>query len=142
MTIQSLLTEKGSEVVTISADKTLKQAADALAARNFGSLIVSETGRSVDGILSERDIVRAFASKGAAAMETKVGDVMTREVVTCQRSDRIDRIMGVMSTRKFRHIPVIEDGELVGVISMTDIMRRRLQDVEHEATALREFIST
>ena len=141
MTVQSILNAKGSHVVTIRAGATLADAAQAMAEGNFGALVVSEAGETVDGIISERDIVRWMALHGPEAMAAPVGDAMTREVVTCSRSDRIDDVMAKMSERVFRHMPVTEGDRLVGMVSMTDIMRKKLADVQHEANALRSFIA-
>lgn len=140
MTVQSILTAKGTEVVSTSAKATLREAAEAMTKGKFGALVVSETGKTVDGILSERDIVHMVAEHGAGALDMKVADAMTTTVVTCNRTDRIDDIMAQMSERHFRHMPVIEDGTLVGMVSMTDIMRKKLADLHHEASALRDFI--
>jgi CBS domain-containing protein len=140
MSVERLLRTKGSAVVTIRPDATLADVTHELAAGNFGALIVSDDGRSVNGIISERDVVRTLANEGASALDRKVRDVMTTEVVTCSPSDRVDDMMEVMSNRRFRHLPVVRDGELCGVISMTDLMRKRLDDIEHEASAMRDFI--
>jgi CBS domain-containing protein len=141
MSVERLLRTKGSAVVTIRPDATLADVTHELAVGNFGALIVSEDGRSVNGIISERDVVRTLANEGASALDRKVRDVMTTEVVTCAPSDRVDDMMEVMSNRRFRHLPVVRDGELCGVISMTDLMRKRLDDIEHEANAMRDFIA-
>ena len=141
MTVQSILNAKGSDVVTVQAGATLADAAQAMAKGNFGALVVSDTGETVEGIISERDIVRWVALHGPEALSAAVGDAMTREVVTCSRSDRVDDVMAKMSERVFRHMPVTEGDRLVGMVSMTDIMRKKLADVQHEANALRSFIA-
>ena len=141
MTVEKLLQTKGSTVVTIRPDASLADVTHELAAGNFGALIVSANGREVIGIISERDIVRSLAKEGASALDRKVSDVMTTEVFSCAPSDRVDDMMAVMSNRRFRHMPVIENGVLCGVISMTDVMRKRIDEVQHEADAMRTFIT-
>jgi CBS domain-containing protein len=141
MTVERLLRTKGSAVVTIRPDATLADVTHELAAGNFGALVVSEDGRSVAGIISERDVVRTLAKEGASGLDRKVRDVMTADVVTCAPGDRVDDMMTVMSNRRFRHLPVVRDGELCGVISMTDLMRKRMDEIEHEANAMRDFIA-
>ena len=141
MTVEKLLRTKGSTVVTIGPDASLADVTHELAAGNFGALIVSADGREVIGIISERDIVRSLAKEGASALDRKVSDVMTTEVFSCAPSDRVNDMMAVMSNRRFRHMPVIENGVLCGVISMTDVMRKRIDEIQHEADAMRTFIT-
>ena len=141
MTVQSILSTKGSECVTTSGTASLRDAAKAMAEGRFGALVVSATGDTVDGIISERDIVRAVAEHGSSALDLPVSRAMTKDVITCQRGDRVDAVMGIMSEKHFRHMPVVEGERLVGMVSMTDIMRKKLDDVQHEATALRDFIA-
>ena len=141
MTVERLLRIKGHEVVTIRPQATLADVAHELSAGKFGALIVSEDGRSIQGIISERDLVQAVAAHGASALDLKVEEVMTRDVVTCAVQDKVDHLMAVMSHRRFRHLPVVENGVLCGVISMTDVMRHRLDEVEVEASHMRNFIA-
>ena len=141
MTVERLLRIKGHEVVTIRPQATLADVAHELSVGKFGALIVSEDGRSVLGIISERDLVRAIAAHGASALDLKVEQEMTRDVVTCAIKDKVDHLMAVMSHRRFRHLPVVENGVLCGVISMTDVMRHRLDEVEVEASHMRDFIA-
>ena len=141
MTVERLLRTKGNAVVTIRPDASLADASHELAARNIGALVVSEDGREVSGIISERDVVRSLANGGASALDRKVRDVMTTEVVTCAPADRVDDMMAVMANRRFRHLPVMQDGVLCGVISMTDLMRKRIDEIQHEADAMRSFIT-
>ena len=141
MTVERLLRIKGRDVVTIDAQATLADVTHELSAGNFGALIVSADGRTVQGIISERDVVRAIAARGASTLDVKVEEIMTREVVTCGLKDKVDHVISVMSHRRFRHLPVVENGILCGVISMTDVMRHRLDEVEVEANQLRDFIA-
>ena len=141
MTVQKVLAIKGTRVVTAKPANTVMQIADLLRTERIGVVVISADGKSADGILSERDIVRAIADKGAAALELTADKVMTREVVTCGRSDTVNSVMAKMNTGGFRHLPVVEDGELRGLISSTDVVRYRLEQAETEAEHLRSYIS-
>lgn len=141
MTVRHVLAEKGDEVVTLGPEKTLAEAAHLLAERRIGAVVVSGDGARVDGILSERDIVRAIAREGAAALDAKVSAYMTREVVTCAREVAIDDLMHVMTQGKFRHVPVVEEGRLVGIVSIGDVVKRRVAAIEAEARMLKEYIA-
>lgn len=141
MTVRHVLAEKGDEVVTLGPEKTLAEAAHLLSERRIGAVVVSGDGARVDGILSERDIVRAIAREGAAALDAKVSAYMTREVVTCAREVAIDDLMHVMTQGKFRHVPVVEEGRLVGIVSIGDVVKRRVAAIEAEARMLKEYIA-
>ncbi len=141
MTVERILKAKGTDVQTTPPDWTLAEVCRTLAEAKVGALVVSADRKTVLGIISERDIVRVIAAKGVAALEWPVKDAMTRQVVTCSRRDRIDDMMARMSQGHFRHMPVIENGELAGIISIGDVVKRRLDDIESEATHLREFIT-
>jgi CBS domain-containing protein len=142
MTIKSILTHKGSGVVTIEPTANLATAARLLAERRIGAVVVSGLDRRVIGILSERDIVRAFAEHGGAALEQPVSQVMTRKVATCTAEETIVSIMERMTDGKFRHVPVVEEGRLVGIISIGDVVKHRIGEIEHESAALRDYIRT
>jgi CBS domain-containing protein len=142
MTIKSILTHKGSNVVTIEPTANLAAAARLLAERRIGAVVVSGLDRRVIGILSERDIVRALAEHGGAALEQTVSQVMTRKVATCTEAETIVSIMERMTDGKFRHVPVVEDGRLVGIISIGDVVKHRIGEIEHESDALRDYIRT
>lgn len=142
MTVRSILDSKGRDVFTISPQETLGEAARLLAARSIGAIVVSDGAGGVAGILSERDIVRAFARGGMAVAEGLVGDHMTAKVVTCVESISVDEVMRVMTTHRFRHLPVVEGGRIVGVVSIGDVVKRRLADIENEHQALRDYIAT
>jgi CBS domain-containing protein len=142
MIVDRILSLKGRDVIGIRSDQTLGEAARILSDRKIGALLVSDTGEPVSGILSERDIVRALAAKGAQALEEPVADHMTRTVVTCTGKTSINDVMEVMTERKFRHVPVVEDGRLVGVISIGDVVKLRLEEIEAEAQAIRQYIAT
>ena len=142
MTIKSILTHKGNNVVTIEATVNLATAARLLAERRIGAVVVAGLDRRVIGILSERDIVRALAEHGGAALELPVSQVMTRKVATCTEAETIVGIMERMTDGKFRHVPVVEDGRLVGIISIGDVVKYRIGEIEHESAALRDYIRT
>lgn len=113
-----------------------------LAERRIGALVVTSSEREVAGIISERDIIRVLAEAGTAALELPVRQVMTREVVTCSRADTMSSIMELMTAGKFRHLPVVEEGQLIGIISIGDVIKYRVQEIEFESAALRDYIST
>jgi CBS domain-containing protein len=142
MTVRSILAHKGHDVVTIVPTATLSEAVKMLSERRIGAVIVTGADNRVAGILSERDIVRVIGERGHAALEENVGAVMTRKVVTCTETDTIAFIMERMTAGKFRHLPVVDQGRLVGVISIGDVVKSRLHEIEHETEALREYIAT
>lgn len=141
MNVEIILKAKGHEVATTKPDATLAAVAGDLVARKIGALVVSTDGDSVDGIISERDIVRAIAEAGAAALEKPVSSAMTRDVFTCSRKDSVQELMSTMSQKRIRHLPVTEDGKLCGMISIGDVVKFRIEEVEYEAEALRGFIA-
>jgi CBS domain-containing protein len=141
MLVRQVLSTKGAEVVTIAPDATLSQAASMLAQKRIGATVVSEDGRAVAGILSERDIIRAVAQDGAGALDAPVSRFMTSDVVTCSMQADIDHLMRLMTDGKFRHVPVVEDGKLAGIISIGDVVNGRLADIEAEQQALKDYIA-
>jgi CBS domain-containing protein len=142
MSVDHILLSKGRSVVTIEPDCTLGEAARLLSERRIGAVIVSGPGRPVLGILSERDIVRAVAARGAAALDEPVSRSMTEKVVTCTGQSAINDLMEMMTDGKFRHIPVVEGGALAGIVSIGDIVKHRLAEVEAETQAMRDYIAT
>ena len=128
--------------MTVQPHRTLSEAAALLAEKGIGALVVSDAGSSVLGILSERDIIRAVARGGAAALEAPVSRHMTGRVVSCTRGTAIEEIMELMTDGRFRHVPVVEDGHLVGLVSIGDVVKHRIASVEAEQQALREYIAT
>ncbi|NNG02780.1 MAG: CBS domain-containing protein [Inquilinus sp.] len=142
MNVEMILKTKGNDVVTTKPDSTLADVAATLTERKIGALVVSPDAKRVAGIVSERDIVRAIADKGVAALKMPVAEAMTRKVSTCTRADSVEKLMTTMSQGRFRHLPVVEDGKLCGMISIGDVVKFRLEEVEHEAEVLREFISS
>jgi CBS domain-containing protein len=141
MTVKAILSRKGRDVVTIDPAAAIATAVRKLAERRIGAVVVISDGRVV-GILSERDIVRALAERGAAVLSERVDAVMTRNVITCREADTVAQIMEQMTTGKFRHVPVVEDGRLVGIVSIGDVVKSRLEEIEYESQALREYIAT
>jgi CBS domain-containing protein len=142
MTVKAILSRKGRDVVTIEPTATLAQAAKLLAERRIGAVLVLGADGRVAGILSERDIVRALAERGGAGLDERVEGVMTRKVFTCSESDTVAHIMEQMTAGKFRHVPVVDEGRLVGIISIGDVVNHRLHEIESESNALREYILT
>jgi CBS domain-containing protein len=142
MNVEHILSEKGREVFTIAPDLTLAEAARTLSQRRIGALVVSDAGSPVLGILSERDIVRALAAKGPSALEEPVSGYMTGQVVTCTSHTAINDLMETMTRGKFRHVPIVENGRLIGLVSIGDIVKFRVAEIESESRALREYIAT
>ena len=142
MTVSIILAAKGREVVTIEPGATLKSAVALLAERRIGAVLVLGADNRIVGILSERDIVRAVAEAGAAALEQPVSQSMTRKVSTCTESETIASLMERMTAGKFRHLPVVDQGRLVGMISIGDVVKHRLQEMERDSAAMRDYIQT
>ena len=146
MNVKAILAAKsrnlGGDTVTIEPTADLAAAATLLAARKIGAVVILGAGGRLAGILSERDIVRALADKGADALALPVGQVMTRNVMTCTEDEEIAALMERMTSGKFRHLPVVRDGKLVGVVSIGDVVKERVQAVERELEALRDYIQT
>ena len=141
MNVETILRSKGRAVATIRPSETIGAAVGELISRNIGALVVSEDGKSVDGIISERDIVHALADHGADLLRRHVADVMTRKVINCEPSDSIEKLMAEMTNRRIRHFPVVQDGKLCGIVSIGDVVKNRLDEVEYEARSLRSFIA-
>ena len=141
MHVLDILTNKGRPtVITIGPDETMEAAARLLHSKHIGALVVSGDGDTIDGVLSERDIARSIALKGGPALAMPVRDFMTSEVVTCETTDSIASVMQTMSAGRFRHVPVIEDGQLKGMVSIGDVVKHRLEETEQEAHALRDYV--
>jgi CBS domain-containing protein len=141
MNLETILRNKGHSVATIRPDETVGSAVDQLISRNIGALVVSEDGNSVDGIISERDIVHGLADRGTGLLSLKIAEIMTRKVVTCDPSDSVEQLMAEMTNRRIRHFPVVRDGRLCGIVSIGDVVKSRLDEVEYEARSLRSFIA-
>jgi CBS domain-containing protein len=141
MTVRAILDTKGHQIESVEPDARLSAAIKILAERKIGAVLVMSQGR-VEGILSERDIVRVIGERGAAALDEPVSAVMTRKVVSCKQADTVAAIMEMMTSGKFRHLPVVEDDRVVGLISIGDIVKWRVGEYEAEQEALREYIKT
>jgi CBS domain-containing protein len=142
MIVNNILSIKGREVLTIEPSRTIGEAARILSERRIGALLVCDGKQPVSGIVSERDIVRALAAHGARALDEPVSSFMTAKVVTCTGETSINDVMELMTQQKFRHIPVVEGGRLTGIVSIGDVVKLRVEEIEAEAQAIREYIAT
>ena len=142
MTVKTILSGKGSDVTTIEPTATLEYGIRILAERGIGALVVLAADHRVIGVLSERDIVRALAERGAGALTEPLAQVMTRKVSTCTQSETVNFIMEQMTAGKFRHMPVVEQKRLVGIVSIGDVVKHRLTQMERESEALHDYIQT
>ena len=142
MTVARILAEKGREVFTTQPHRTLRYVIELLAARGVGAVVVADASMSVLGILSERDVVRVIAQHGAAALDDQVSRHMTPKVTTVTRDSTIDHVMQTMTEGRFRHLPVVEDGRLIGIVSIGDVVKRHVSALDSERQALREYIAT
>lgn len=141
MNVAAILKGKGRDVSAAPPGASLQEIAGELAARRIGALVIMD-GDRVAGIISERDIVRAIAKSGPQCLDEPVSRHMTRDVITCREHDTLDEIMSVMTTGRFRHMPVLEHGRLQGIVSIGDVVKHHIAAVEMEATALRGYIET
>lgn len=142
MTVSRILAEKGSEVFTLQPNISTMDAVNALREHKVGALVISSGNGKIDGILSERDIVRALANSGAAALDQPVSSIMTKNVVTCKPNSRVPELMEQMTSGRFRHLPVSDNGKLVGIISIGDVVKRRIAEVEAEAEDMKSYIGS
>ena len=142
MRITDVLRVKGTRVVTVTPDTTVRQLLAVLAEHRIGAVIVSNDGTSVDGIASERDIVRAFAKRGAAVMSEPVTAIYTAEVYTVTPDTQIEDVMRMMTERRVRHAPVVQDGNLRGIVSIGDVVKNRIDELETERAALTDYITS
>jgi CBS domain-containing protein len=142
MNVEHILSDKGRHVVTVAPEATLMEVARTLSEKRIGAVVVSDSGAAVLGILSERDIVRAVATNGARALDEPVSRYMTAKVVTCTTGSAINDLMETMTTGKFRHVPILDNGRLIGIVSIGDIVKYRVAEIESESRALRDYIAT
>ena len=142
MTVARILAEKGADVLTVSPDRTLDEAIHILAEKRIGALVVVRPDGAGAGLISERDIMRALAGLGGAAFDAQVSAHMTADVTTCGTNATTEEVMSLMTEGRFRHVPVCEGGRLVGLISIGDVVKRRIAAVEAEHQALRDYITT
>lgn len=141
MRIGTIVAGKGDRVATISRDATIADAVERLAEEGVGALVVSNDGQRIEGIISERDIVRSLGRGQTGALALRVDDLMTSEVVTCVPSDTVDALMAVMTDRRIRHVPVVEDDRLAGIVSIGDVVKWRLHELEEEAQHLKDYLT-
>ena len=142
MTVSIILAGKGRDVVTIEPNASLAAAVELLAEKRIGAVVIVGADSRIVGILSERDIVRALAERGRKALDEPVSAAMTRKVSTCHQHETISSIMERMTLGKFRHVPVVDQGRLAGIISIGDVVKHRLSEVERDSAALRDYILT
>lgn len=142
MQVRHILREKGRDIVAVSSDATLSEASCILSRKRIGALIVRGPKGELLGILSERDVVRAVAEESVGALARPVHAYMTRDVATCGEADTVDALMEMMTRGRFRHVPVVDDGDgLIGIVSIGDVVKSRIEETVREAAALREYIS-
>ena len=141
MTVGSILEAKGRDVCTMHPGASLAEAAGELARRRIGALVLLDAAGAIAGILSERDIVRVVGTKGTAALDQKIAAEMTATVKTCGESASVDEVMQIMTRGRFRHLPVAENGRLVGIVSIGDVVKRRIEDAVREAEDMRTYIA-
>ena len=141
MTVRAILDTKGHHVLSVEPGAKLSAAIKLLSERRIGAVLVTSQGR-MEGILSERDIVRVLGERGAGAMEEPVSAVMTRKVISCREKDTVSEIMETMTNGKFRHLPVVEDSKVVGLISIGDVVKWRVSEYEREQEALHDYIKS
>jgi CBS domain-containing protein len=140
MLVSQILKSKASGVITIAPGASLREAAELLADRRIGALVASEDGNKVAGILSERDLVRELGKRGPECLQDSVEQVMTRQIYGCKPTDLADQVLRIMTDRRFRHMPVMEGEEMIGLISIGDVVAARLSELEHEKDALTGMI--
>jgi CBS domain-containing protein len=141
MNVEAILGNKGRDVLTVSPDASILDASNILSAKKIGALVVSNDGETALGIISERDIVNGIGARGASVLSETVDKLMTRDLRTCALADTMLEVLSVMTERRFRHLPVIENGKLSGIISIGDVVKTRLDEITREADAMREYIT-
>ncbi|UEM04675.1 CBS domain-containing protein [Skermanella rosea] len=141
MHVAAVIKRKGSSVISIAPERTIGEAANLLTENRIGAVLVMDGNEGIRGIISERDIIRALTKFGADTLNRRVEEVMTRNVQQCSPSDTIAEIMTVMTTRRFRHLPVVENGKLLGMISIGDVVKQRLDETELEVETLRGYVT-
>jgi CBS domain-containing protein len=142
MLLTEVLRRKGGGVITVDPDSDVTSLLGVLAEHGIGAAVVSSDGRSVEGIVSERDVVRAVAERGPDVLREPVRAICTTEVRTCGPDARIEDLMRVMTEQRIRHVPVVSDGALAGIVSIGDVVKRRMEELESEKAALSDYIST
>jgi CBS domain-containing protein len=142
MTVKSILEEKGRDVITLPATETIEGAVKTLANHKIGALIIASASGKIEGILSERDIVRIIAGEGASALKKPVTAAMTSKVKTCTEASTVNEVMETMTKGRFRHLPVEHGGKIAGIISIGDVVKRRIREIERETEQIKQYIAT
>jgi CBS domain-containing protein len=138
MNIEAVLRAKGRQVETVTPEATVLDVCQRMRSKNIGALVVTRDGQRIDGLISERDIVSGLAREGVEALRKPAGHLMTRSVITCSPDDHLTKVMAIITHRRVRHLPVVVDGKLAGIVSIGDLMKTRLEEVELEANVLRD----
>jgi len=141
MFVSDILKSKGSSICSVTSEQPVGEALAIMTQHRIGAVLVVDAGGGIAGILSERDLVRAMAKNGKAVFDKRVGDLMTTPVITCSPKDPVGAIEGMMTAQRFRHVPVVEDGKLVGIVSIGDVVKHRIEEAEAEVDALRRYIA-
>ena len=141
MNVEQLLSGKGREVISVQPHRTLAEAVRVLSERRIGAVVVMGADGALVGILSERDIIRALGELGPSALESAVSRSMTSKVVTCRPQTSVDELMEIMTTGRFRHVPVVENGRVTGLVSIGDVVKHRVAAIEAESQAMRNYIA-
>ncbi|MET1410964.1 CBS domain-containing protein [Roseibium sp. HPY-6] len=141
MTVAAILSGKGHETITASSETPLSDICETLAKNKIGAVVVCAGDKSIEGIVSERDVVRAIGTQGTSSLNLPVSSVMTKEVMTCEEHHSVNEVMARMTQGRFRHMPVVKDGKLTGVISIGDVVKHKIAQVELEAEQMRNYIS-
>ena len=142
MLVKQIFKQKDNRIITVQPGDTVATATEVLKRENIGAVMVGGTDGALSGILSERDIVRAMPEHGPDIFKLTVEQLMTRDVVTCSSDDRVNDLMKKMTAGRFRHLPVVDDGSLTGIISIGDVVKSRLEELEAEASQLRDYIAS
>ncbi|WP_169569990.1 CBS domain-containing protein [Sneathiella limimaris] len=142
MNVASILKGKGGNIITAKADDEISAVAALLKEHGIGAVLVVGEGQALEGVISERDIVRGLAESGSGCLGKKASELMTSNVITCSPADTVDEVMSLMTTRRIRHLPVMDEGVLSGFISIGDVVKSRIDEIETEAAAMRDYIAT
>ncbi|MTI42241.1 CBS domain protein [Roseibium hamelinense] len=141
MTVAAILKEKGRDVIAERGETELAEVCKVLGKNKIGAILITDPDGHIEGIVSERDIVRAVGEDGSAALTRPVSSVMTKSVVTCSEDDTVSQVMAKMTAGRFRHVPVVKDGKVAGVISIGDVVKHKIAQVEQEAEQMRSYIT-
>jgi len=141
MSVSQILKDKGFDVATATPETSIYEVAKILSSRRIGSVVVTDPSSRLIGIVTERDIIRALAKSGEGCLRDTIQTIMTKDVTTCGEHDPVTELMGIMTTGRFRHIPVVENDQLIGIVSIGDVVKSRIAEVEMEATALKTYVA-